>query len=81
MLLMVVVRRSIYIPLLMTGGAPVTTAGDVPMGAGTIMPWRDPGGGGTKTPKGPIGRVPIVTPKRASDIEMLIPRGGGLNST
>jgi len=37
-------------PTLTTGGALVTTAGGVPIGAGTIMPGREPGGGGTNTP-------------------------------
>ena len=40
-------------PTLITAGAPMTTDGGVPIGAGTMMPGRDPGGGGMKTPCGP----------------------------
>src|ERR1700751_5831704 len=42
----------IRIPTLTTGGALVTTAGAVPIGAGTMIPCREPGGGGTKIPSG-----------------------------
>ena len=40
-------------PTFTTGGAPTTTRGGVPMGAGTMMPGREPGGGGMNTPCGP----------------------------
>ena len=36
----------IRIPTLVTGGALVTTAGGVPIGAGMIRPGLEPGGGG-----------------------------------
>src|SRR3984957_18831239 len=52
----------IRIPTFTTGGAPVTTAGGVPIGAGTMMPKAEPGGGGTKIPSGPIGGGPGTTP-------------------
>ena len=52
-------------PVRMTGGALTTTAGGVPIGAGTMMPWRDPGGAGTKLPCGPSGGAPTRTPARA----------------
>ncbi len=64
-------------PTLTTGGALTTTAGGVPMGAGTMRPWREPGGGGTNTPCGPIGGRPKRTPGAAIAIEMLSPGAGG----
>jgi hypothetical protein len=42
--------RWMCMPGWMTGGALVTTAGGVPTGAGMMIPGREPGGGGTKTP-------------------------------
>ena len=56
----------IRIPTPMTGGAPMTTAGGVPMGAGTMRPYLEPGGGGTKTPSGPMGAGPAMTPGRTA---------------
>jgi hypothetical protein len=53
-LLVVLIR----IPTATTGGAPMTTAGDVPIGAGTMRPNLEPGGGGTNTPSGPMGGGP-----------------------
>lgn len=49
-------------PTLTTAGALVTTAGAVPIGAGMMMPAREPGGAGTKQPSGPSGRGPGSTP-------------------
>jgi hypothetical protein len=63
-LLMVVLL--IRIPTATTGGAPITTAGGVPIGAGTIRPYAEPGGGGTKTPSGPMGGGPAMTPGRTA---------------
>ena len=48
----------ITIPGRTTGGALTTTAGGVPTGAGTMIPVREPGGGGTNTPFGPSGADP-----------------------
>ena len=42
--------RWMTIPGRTTGGAAMTTWGGVPIGAGTTIPLRDPGGGGTKHP-------------------------------
>jgi hypothetical protein len=53
-------------PTEITGGALVITAGAVPKGAGMMIPKRDPGGGGTKIPSGPIGGGPAITPGPAS---------------
>ena len=60
----------------MMAGAPVTTAGGVPMGAGTIRPRAEPGGGGTNTPWGPRAKVP-TTPGRATDSDRRSVGGGG----
>ena len=54
----------IRIPTLTTAGALVTTAGAVPTGAGMMIPSREPGGGGTNTPSGPMQRGPATTPGR-----------------
>jgi hypothetical protein len=69
------------IPTETTGGAPVTTAGAVPMGAGMMMPGRDPGGGGMKQPFGPIGRGPATTPTAATSTVNRMPDGGGTKAT
>ena len=68
-------------PTFTTGGAPVTTAGDVPSGAGTTMPAREPGGGGTNTPSGPIGGGPGRTPAPTTASVMRSDGGGGTNTT
>ena len=65
-------------PMLVTGGALTTTAGGVPIGAGTMRPGRDPGGDGTNTPIGPTGRVP---PPIETWIERCSPGGGGTKAT
>jgi hypothetical protein len=67
-------------PTLTTGGALVTTDGAVPMGAGTMRPTREPGGGGTKTPEGPKGRGPGMTPGPAISMLIRMVGGGGANT-
>lgn len=69
------------IPTLITGGALVTTDGAVPMGAGTMMPTREPGGGGTKTPGGPRGRGPGMTPGPPTSRVIRMLGGGGTKMT
>jgi hypothetical protein len=69
------------IPTAMTGGALVTTAGDVPIGAGTMIPGREPGGAGTKQPSGPDGRGPGMTPTAATSTVKRRLGGGGWNTT
>ena len=64
-------------PTLVTGGALVTTAGGVPMGAGTMRPGLEPGGGGTNTPCGPMGASPATTPTPIAAKAKDMPRGGG----
>ena len=75
-LLLIVVFR-IRMPIPVTGGALVTTAGGVPTGAGTIRPGLEPGGGGTNTPCGPIGAGPATTPTATVAKAIEIPGGGG----
>jgi hypothetical protein len=72
--LLIVVMR---IPLLMIGGALVTTAGGVPRGAGTTRPRRDPGGAGTKIPGGPKIRGPRITPAATTPSAISTPTRGG----
>ena len=79
--LLIVVFAVMRIPTATTGGAPVTTAGAVPMGAGTMNPGCDPGGGGTKQPLGPMGRGPATTPGNATSTVKCNPGGGGTNAT
>src|ERR1700721_2950412 len=76
-LLLILIRM----PTAMTGGALVTTAGAVPIGAGIIIPKRDPGGAGTNTPTGPIGGGPGITPGPAISRLKCKPGGGGTNAT
>ena len=68
-------------PTLTTGGAPVTTEGAVPTGAGMMMPARDPGGGGTKTPGGPQGLGPAMTPGPPISTWIWMPGAGGTKTT
>jgi hypothetical protein len=68
------------IPGLIMGGALIATAGEVPIGAEMIIPGRDPGGGGMKTPDGPVGRGPTITPGRAWTSTTTIVWGGGTNT-
>jgi len=68
------------IPAFTTGGALMTMAGGVPSGADTMTPGRDPGGGGTKIPEGPMGRGPATTPGRGSTLTMRAAGGGGTNT-
>src|ERR1700722_15289587 len=77
LLLLILIRM----PTAMTGGALVTTAGAVPIGAGIIIPKRDPGGAGTNTPTGPIGGGPGITPGPAISKLKCNPGGGGTNAT
>ena len=71
----------IRIPTFTIGGAEITTAGGVPIGAGTIKPVCEPGGAGTKTPSGPCGRSPRRTPLPTNAIAIDIPKGGATKST
>jgi hypothetical protein len=73
----VLVMFVMRMPVLMIGGALVTTAGAVPMGAGTTSPRRDPGGAGTKTPGGPKIRGPRITPAATTPTAMATPTRGG----
>jgi hypothetical protein len=66
LLLTLVTFAVMRMPTAMTGGALVTTAGGVPIGAGTMIPGREPGGGGTKQPSGPDGLGPGITPGPAT---------------
>src|SRR5579859_1846097 len=68
-------------PSLTTGGAPVTTAGAVPIGAGTMRPYTEPGGGGTKTPSGPLGGGPGITPGKGVASVRLKPSAGATKDT
>jgi len=77
LLLLILMRM----PTAMTGGALVTTAGAVPIGAGIIIPKRDPGGAGINTPMGPIGGGPGITPGPAISKLRCNPGGGGTNAT
>jgi hypothetical protein len=67
----------IFMPTAMTGGALVTTAGGVPIGAGMMIPGREPGGGGTKQPSGPLGRGPGMTPGAGTSTVRRRLGGGG----
>src|SRR5262245_32857831 len=83
-LLIVVLLPTLFwmrMPTFTTGGALVTTAGDVPMGAGTIRPMRDPGGAGTNTPCGPMGAGPRGAPAMATARVMRALGGGGTKAT
>jgi hypothetical protein len=71
----------IRIPTPMTGGAPMTTAGGVPIGAGTMRPNLEPGGGGTKTPSGPMGGGPGMTPGRTAAKAKPKPIAGAIKET
>jgi hypothetical protein len=75
--LLIVVTR---IPGLMMGGAPMTTCGETPIGAGTMSPKRDPGGGGMKGPGGPKMWGPKRTPAATTAKAMSTPTGGGVNA-
>jgi hypothetical protein len=67
---------------LTTGGALTTTAGGVPIGAGMMMPGREPGGGGMNTPCGPIGAwLAMMTPAATTPIAIEMPSGGGTKRT
>jgi hypothetical protein len=68
-------------PTAMTGGALVTTAGAVPIGAGMMIPNREPGGAGMKTPAGPMGGGPGMTPGPAISKVRCSPGGGGTKAT
>ena len=60
-----------------TGGALSTTAGGVPTGQGTITPGWEPGGGGTKTPCGPMGRAyPTCTTRTCTSGTYTVGGGG-----
>jgi hypothetical protein len=78
-LLMVVLLTRM--PTFTAGGALTITAGGVPIGAGTTMPKRDPGGGGTNTPGGPNGRGPGITPGACATTTSRSVGGGGMNTT
>jgi hypothetical protein len=80
-LLMFVLLMLIRMPTAMTGGALVTTAGAVPMGAGIMIPKREPGGAGMKTPTGPMGGGPGMTPGPAISTVRCSPGGGGTKAT
>jgi hypothetical protein len=54
--------RLTRIPEFLKGGAAVSTAGAVPIGAGTITPAREPGGAGMNTPSGPKAWEAAVDP-------------------
>jgi hypothetical protein len=78
---MFVLLTLIRMPTAMTGGALITTAGDVPIGAGMMIPNREPGGAGMKTPNGPMGGGPGTTPGNATSNVRCSPGGGGTNAT
>jgi hypothetical protein len=79
--LLVVLLTVTRIPTAITGGALVITAGAVPIGAGMMIPKREPGGGGTKHPSGPIGGGPGTTPGEAISTVSCSPGGGGTKTT
>jgi len=81
LMFVVVILLLILIPTFRTGGALVTTAGAVPIGAGTMIPNRDPGGGGTNTPSGPMGGGPGTTPGPTMASARLRPIAGATNET
>ncbi len=65
-------------PTLITGGAPMTTDGGVPIGAGTMMPGRDPGGGGMNTPCGPSAWCPAWMPTATTAATIAMPIAGAM---
>ncbi len=65
-------------PTLITGGAPITTDGGVPIGAGTMMPGREPGGGGMNTPCGPSAWWPACTPTAITAATIAMPTAGAM---
>src|SRR5580692_7681378 len=79
--LLLLTTELMRMPTLTTGGAPVTTAGEVPMGAGMMMPNADPGGAGIKTPSGPIGGGPGTTPGPGTARVRLTDRPGATKDT
>jgi hypothetical protein len=81
MVVLLIVVLVMRMPVLITGGAPITTCGLVPKGAGTIRPKREPGGGGTKMPEGPIGGGPATTPNASAPNAIERPTAGGTNAT
>ena len=80
-LLTFVLLMLMRMPTAMTGGALVTTAGAVPIGAGMMIPNREPGGAGMKTPAGPMGGGPGMTPGPAISKVRCSPGGGGTKAT
>ena len=73
--------RALRLAAIALGIGLVMTAGAVPIGAGMMMPGRDPGGGGMKQPLGPIGRGPAMTPAAAISTVRCMPGGGGTKAT
>ncbi len=65
----------------MMGGALVTTAGAMPIGAGTIKPRREPGGAGMNTPVGPMGGGPGMTPGPGMPISICMLKEGATKAT
>ena len=88
-LVVLVVLLTLFVVLLMftrmptatTGGALVTTAGLIPIGAGMMIPNREPGGAGMKTPLGPMGGGPGMTPGPAISTVRCSPGAGATHAT